>query len=75
MNTENVKPGIKVHYTSNDGKIENGIIKSFEESKRLVYVVYKCANNWERYYDYTGSATYIDDLTLGWINDEVNSKL
>lgn len=75
MNTEDVKTGIKVHYTSDEGVIENGIIKSFEKSKRLIYVVYNCDNEWERYYDYTGSMTYIDDLTLGWVNDEVNSKL
>lgn len=75
MNTEDVKPGIKVHYTSKGGETENGIIKSFEKSKRLIFVVYNCDNKWERYNDYTGSITYIDDLTLGWVNDEVNSKL
>ena len=75
MNTEDVKPGIKVHYTSKEGVTENGIIKSFSESKRLIHVVYNCDNEWERYSDYTGSITYIDDLTLGWVNDEVNSKL
>ena len=38
-------------------------------------MVYNCDNEWERYNNYTGSITYIDNLTLGWVNDEVNSKL
>lgn len=75
MNTEDVNVGVKVHYTSEEGKTENGIIKGYEDSRRLIYVVYNCDNEWDKYYNYTGAATYIGDLTLGWVGDEVSSRI
>ena len=66
MKTQDIKTGIKVYYTSPTGTTENGIIKSFNDSKTTAWVVYKCNNEWDRYSEYTGQATIIEDLTLGW---------
>lgn len=75
MNIKDIKVGVKVHYTDKEGNIEDGIIKSFSENKRLIYVVYNCDNNWSEYYNYIGNATYLDDLTLGWkVNSEYQEK-
>ena len=68
MNTEEVKAGDKVYYTAPHGLKENGIVKSLNESKTTAWVVYHCNDEWHRYYDYTGAATNIKDLTLGWHN-------
>lgn len=61
-----MKVGDFVHYTpaSSFGTPENGRIKSFGE--KYVFVVYKCAGEWDRYQEYTGQATDITNLSLGW---------
>lgn len=64
MSTE---PGTKVHYTAPHGKQENGIIKDTNDSKTTAWVVYHCNNDWEHYFNYTGAATNIEDLTEGWV--------
>lgn len=56
--------GEKVHY--DDGfKKENGIIKQVRETE--AFVVYKCADDWENYANYTGVLTDLTDLKRGWI--------
>jgi hypothetical protein len=44
------------------GEIEVGRVKSWND--KFVFVVYKCAENWDRYEDYTGVATKIEDLVI-----------
>ena len=39
---------------------ERGKIKSWNDT--YIFVVYKCANNWDRFQDYTGQATSSRDL-------------
>lgn len=75
MKTENsieLKIGMRVHYTTGHGTKENGIVKSINEGRTIAFVVYNCNNEWDRYYDYTGAATNIEDLTEGWINIKTN---
>lgn len=62
-----IQPGIKVHYTSPHDSKENGIVKSLNDSKTIAWVVYNCNNDWDNYMNYTGAATNIKDLTIGWI--------
>jgi len=64
MQKEDLRVGLKVTYTSPDNTTENGIIKAF--SGNNVWVVFHCNNQWSKYYDYTGQATNIEDLTKGW---------
>jgi len=65
MNADELSVGCKVHYTSGTFEHENGIVKSW--SKDIAYVVYKCNNDWDNYQNYTGCATSLEDLTLGWV--------
>lgn len=60
--------GDKVRYSpeSFDGGSENGIVKSVAENG-TVFVVYKCADNWDDYENYTGQGTDPDDLRHGWV--------
>jgi len=39
---------------------ERGKIKSWNDT--YIFIVYKCANNWDRFQDYTGQATSPGDL-------------
>jgi hypothetical protein len=72
MSTE-LKPGDKVTYTAPHGAKENGIVKSLNDSGTTAWVVYHCNGEWERYFDYTGAATNIQDLTVGWVEDNLNN--
>ena len=49
---------IKPNYV---GETEEGKIKSWNDE--FVFIVYKCAGNWDRFQDYTGQATSPEDLT------------
>lgn len=50
-----------VSYTGNfDGKVEKGRIKSY--NSKYIFVVYKCAKEWDRFKAYTGVATRPEDL-------------
>ena len=49
-----------VRYTAHHGETEDGKIKSWND--KFIFVVYKCANNWDRFQDYTGQATNPEDL-------------
>lgn len=62
---EQIEVGDKVHYCPTHGIKENGMVKSIKND--TVFVVYKCNNEWSRYYDYTGNATNLKDLKKGWI--------
>lgn len=58
------KRGDHVTYTMDNGKVEKGIVK--ECNKDIAHVVYKCADEWEKFYNYTAQATKIDCLSRGW---------
>ena len=64
LKPEELKNGMKVHYSPKHGRIENGIIKS--HNTHTAFVVYKCNGDWAHYQDYTGVSTNISDLRKGW---------
>ena len=49
-----------VTYTGGAGEQETGRIKSWND--KFIFVVYKCAGQWDRFKDYTGVATLPEDL-------------
>lgn len=68
---EQFMPGDLVHYIGSAGEVENGIVKSTPpESLDIVFVVYKCKGEWDRYQDYTAQATNVSDLHTGWFGGE-----
>jgi len=57
--------GDKVRYCPEHSlKEEKGVVKSIQPD--LAWIVYNCNNDWDNYRDYTGCATKITDLKLGW---------
>ena len=60
--------GDKVTYHAFN-KHEEGIVKSLSDDEN-VFVVYHCAGEWDRYFDYTAARTRIADLTTGWGSGE-----
>lgn len=61
------KPGDKVHWIGDgEDKPENGMVKAMHTDGRHAFVVYKCDGNWDRYADYTGQLSLIDNLRHGW---------
>lgn len=67
------RPGDKVHYTSHNGKKENGIVKSIDGEMYVAWVVYHCNNEWDNYQDYTGALTNFSQLTLGWVEPKTDN--
>jgi len=68
-----MKTGDKVHYIPFKGadksQWENGIVKSINEyNNTTLFVVFNCNEEWDRYNDYTGQSTKINQLRKGWIN-------
>ena len=59
------KVGDKVTYVTSH-KQEHGMVKSISDDEH-VFVVYKCADEWSRYMEYTAARTRIDSLVRGWI--------
>ena len=51
-----------VVYKSHTDESELGKIKSWNED--FIFVVYKCAGNWNKFEDYTAAATAPKDLTF-----------
>jgi hypothetical protein len=67
-----LRPGTKVHYVPFEGcdpsQYQNGVVKAHtEHSLDLVFVVYNCAGEWDRYQEYTGQLTNIRQLREGWV--------
>lgn len=66
-----LKIGDKVHYIPFIGVdkelYENGVIKSHSDNLGTVFVVFKCADDWKNYQNYTGQSTPILQLKDGWI--------
>lgn len=58
--------GDYVHYIGH-GDPENGRVKALHPLRKdAVWVVYKCADQWEFFMNYTGQLTEIKDLERGW---------
>ena len=60
--------GEKVNYQGT----ENGIVLREQETDKvarikIVFVVYKCDEDWENFENYTAQATFRGDLKKGWI--------
>ena len=49
-----------VVYTAHHGATEKGRLKSWNDT--FIFVVYKCAGQWDRFLDFTGCATNPEDL-------------
>jgi hypothetical protein len=66
----NLKVGQKVHYRPKhygSKKWDNGIVKNIRAGRHLaVWVVYHCDGKWDRFMDYTGALTDVQDLEMGW---------
>jgi len=59
--------GQKVTYNPGYKKPEKGIIKKIDWSNNAAWVVYNCAGNWNKYFDYTGAKTEFKNMSIGWI--------
>jgi len=51
-----------VVYTPTLGPVERGRLKTWNHL--FVFVVYRCANQWDRYEEYTAAATCPEDLVF-----------
>jgi len=51
-----------VMYHGNAGEKEKGRIKTWDDE--VIFVVYKCGDNWDRFTDYTAAATVPSQLTF-----------
>jgi len=51
-----------VEYHANNGKVEQGRIKSW--NNKFIFVVYHCNGEWERFQDFTGAATNSKNLVF-----------
>ena len=62
--------GDKVYYQPehySESEHENGIVKEIREGvDDAVWVVYRCAGEWDRYREFTSAKTNLRDLKLGW---------
>lgn len=74
------KVGDKVHTVRKkfaSSKSENGVIKRIDDVdgvSPLIFVVFHCNDDWGNYSNYTGILCSIEDLRLGWIEDEEKEK-
>ena len=59
-----------VHYKPEYGDPENGRIKSI--NRAVVFVVYKCNDEWEKYREYTAQGTDIEWVGAGWVDKNGN---
>lgn len=63
------QPGDQVHYVPfvgcNPKLYQKGIVKSISDDRHL-FVVYNCAEEWDRYKEYTAARTSIEQLRSGW---------
>lgn len=66
-----ISKGDKVTYINSNGSKEIGIVKSTESWDGYVFVVFKCAEDWENYMDYTGMLVEVNKLRKGWDADGV----
>lgn len=69
MKVTDIKKGDKVHFKADQfAKPENGIVKEVPENqKRWARVVFKCADDWDNYENYTAALTDVSNLHEGWV--------
>lgn len=51
-----------VIYDDGIGNVERGRLKSWND--HFIFVVYKCNHDWDNFTDYTGNATFPDDISF-----------
>lgn len=56
-----------VLYTAGDGSTEKGRLKSWND--KFIFIVYKCAGEWDRYKEFTGQATDPGDLRFTTVEE------
>ena len=60
--------GQKVRYIPRVGQAEHGIVKSQHPTNtNVVFVVYKCAGDWDNYQNYTAASTEVSNLREEWV--------
>lgn len=69
----NLYQGQWVEYKGAGGEIERGRIKSWRDN--CAYVVYKCNDEWDRFQDFTGAITSLNDLHQPFLTIESLEKL
>ena len=62
VNQAEIKVGDWVEYHGMAGEVERGRVKSWNDT--YIFVVYKCAGEWDRFLDFTGVATSPEDLVV-----------
>lgn len=73
MKKSRLKIGDKVTYIPSDivkAEHENGIVKSIPIGGALVFVVFHCNNEWDKYMNYTAESVSIQHLRPGWDYEE-----
>ena len=56
--------GMKVTYKG----IENGMVKHTSDvNKNMIFVVFHCSGNWDRFQDYRAANVRAKDLKKGWV--------
>ncbi len=63
-----IKSGDKVYYTAPHGKKENGMVKEVRD--KIAFVVYHCGGEWDKFRNFTGAATDLQELRKGWVDDK-----
>lgn len=51
-----------VEYRGRAGELDRGRIKSWND--KYIFVVYACAGEWQRFFDFTAAATNPSDLSF-----------
>jgi hypothetical protein len=67
MSEKQFEPGDRVTYWTRF-KTEKGIVKSLSDDNH-VFVVYHCADEWDRYQEHTAARTSIYYLVRGWLDE------
>jgi hypothetical protein len=63
-----ISVGDKVNFCDS----ENGIVKYVD--RLYSFVVFKCNNDWENYFNYTAARCNNSKLKKGWIDEEVKEN-
>lgn len=58
-----MKPGTKVTHAGRPGIIKR---HSADRKSKRVFVVFNCGHQWEHYQDYPGEVCKLDELEIGW---------
>ncbi len=67
MEENEFKVGDKVSYITEHSEPEHGIVKSIPDDAAFLFVVYSCAEEWNKYNKYTAARTPLSSLKKGWL--------